>query len=42
MSKSSSKLKVETLKLWLEDLKKKTRFKTNKSYENTPSPYRTK
>jgi hypothetical protein len=38
MSKSSSKLKVETFKLWLNDLKKNTKTKTYKSYEKTSAP----
>lgn len=38
MSKSNSKLKVETLKLWLNDLKKNAKTKTQKSYEKTSSP----
>ncbi len=37
MSKSNGKLKVETLKLWLIDLKKNNKLKTVKSYENTSS-----
>jgi hypothetical protein len=33
MSKSNSKLKVTTLKAWLEDLLKTSKTKTHKSYE---------
>lgn len=38
MSKSNSKLKVETLKLWLIDLRKNAKTKTHKNYEKTPTP----
>jgi len=38
MSKSNSKLKVETLKLWLNDLKKNAKTKTHKTYEKTSTP----
>jgi hypothetical protein len=38
MSKSNSKLKVNTLKTWLEDLRKNSKTKTNKSYEKTSTP----
>ena len=38
MSKSNSKLKVETLKLWLNDLRKNAKTKTHKSYKKTFTP----
>jgi hypothetical protein len=38
MSKSNSKLKVNTLKTWLEDLRKNSKTKTHKSYEKTSAP----
>lgn len=42
MSKTSNKLKVETLKSWLESFRKKTRIKVRKSYEDTPPTSHTK